>query len=123
MLNPENKRKISLLIIFIILVLSNAYFIFKSVSLSTEAAKMQNNVQTSEKNSKISEFFVLFVDKVLKSEGEIDFNTRLDLENSVRATKDEELLVSWQNFTDSKTEQDAQKEVKNLLGVIAKKLK
>jgi len=53
-----------------------------------------------------------FVDKVLKAEGEIDFETRLNLESEVRALDDEEILLAWQAFTSSETEKQAQTAVK-----------
>jgi hypothetical protein len=45
------------------------------------------------------------------------------LETAVRDLKDEEILNQWQKFVDSKTETEAQKEVKNLLELLINKIK
>jgi len=97
------------------------YFIFKSNSLSVELSEREAQTEISVRNEKVIEFLDLFVEKVLKSDQEIDFDTRLSLENSVRATKDEDLIKQWQKFTNSKTENLAQVEVVNLLSIIVNK--
>jgi len=52
----------------------------------------------------------------------LDFETRLSLENSVRDLNDPEIMAEWQNFTNSKTEADAQTSVKTLLGILISKI-
>jgi len=64
-----------------------------------------------------------FVNSVLDAPGEVDFETRLRLENEVRETKDAEILAAWKAFTDSKSEGDAQKSVVQLLKILVVKLK
>jgi hypothetical protein len=73
-------------------------------------------------NLKVVNFLKLFIDKVLKADKEIDFETRLQLENGVRDLNDKEILAAWQKFTASKTEQEAQLEVNNLLTLLVGKL-
>ena len=121
--NNVNKRKYILIGLVMVLILSNLFFIFRSSSLSTKLAEKEAQTEISNRNEKMIEFMSLFVEKVLKSEKEIDFDTRLSLENSVRATKDQDLINQWQKFTNSKTEEAAQAEVKNLLGLVADKIK
>jgi hypothetical protein len=121
--NIVNKKKYVLFVAVVLLVLGNVFFIIRSNILSNKLATIENQGQISNKNGKVIDFMSLFVNKVLKSNTEIDFDTRLSLENSVRATGDEELVGQWQKFTNSKTEAEAQVEVKNLLGIIAEKLK
>lgn len=102
------------------LLASNAYWIIrdqwvlKAVPVATEATVPLNN--------KIVNFLKLFIDKVLKADKEIDFETRLQLENGVRDLEDKQVLVAWQQFTASKTEQEAQQQVNNLLTLLIDKL-
>jgi len=42
---------------------------------------------------------------------------------NVKATEDQDLVAQWQKFTNSKTEVQAQIEVKNLLGILAERIK
>ena len=64
----------------------------------------------------------MFIKDVLQADKEVDFETRLKLENAVRDLKDQEILAGWQSFIDSKTEQDAQSNVKKLLGILISKI-
>lgn len=66
------------------------------------------------------EFARLFVNKVIQPDKEIDFETRLDLENRVRAFDNPAILESWNRFTNSKTESEAQTEAKKLLLMLIK---
>ena len=47
----------------------------------------------------------------------------MKLETEKKKKNDKEILAQWQKFTDSKTESDAQREVKNLLEILANKIK
>ncbi|MBU4332178.1 hypothetical protein KKD19_05955 [Patescibacteria group bacterium] len=58
---------------------------------------------------------------MLKAETEIDFETRLNLENAVRNLDDEEILSQWNKFVNSGNEIQAQVEVKNLLEALVHK--
>lgn len=83
---------------------------------------LERNVKTQQYSAKVLQFTNLFIEKVLKAQTEVSFKDRLKLENSVRDLNDPEILVQWQKFTASQTEQDAQKEVKNLLELLVKKI-
>lgn len=65
----------------------------------------------------------MFINDVLKSEGEVNFETRLKLENAVRNLQDEEILAQWQKFTNTQKEADAQTEVKVFLEMLVNKIK
>ncbi len=80
-------------------------------------------METQKTNEKVLEFAKLFIEKVLKAKTEVDFETRLKLENAVRNLDDEEILVQWQKFTESKIEAEAQEEVKNLLEMLVNKIR
>lgn len=73
-------------------------------------------------NKPVLTFTKNFIDKVLKAEKEVDFDSRLKLENDVRELKDEAILAQWQKFTGSKTELEAQTAVKDLLALLVSKL-
>jgi len=117
------KSKIYLLIIIIIILLaSNVFFGVKYFAVQKEVGQTQTALETQELNEKVLEFTKLFIEKVLKAETEINFETRLKLENAVRNLDDEEILVQWQKFVESGTESEAQNEVKNLLEMLIDKI-
>lgn len=83
-------------------------------------AKRQSEVDSSLLNgARIAnqnlDFMKVFIEKVLQTDKEVDFETRLDLENRVRSLNNEEILKQWNLFTKSSTEAQAQVEVKKLL--------
>ena len=71
-----------------------------------------NFVSTALFNSEIIDFTRLFIKKVLEAEEEVSFEDRLKLENAVRDLENDLILAKWQIFVNSKTEDDAQEEVK-----------
>ncbi len=73
-------------------------------------------------NKKIAAFQKLFVDKVLMANGEVDFDTRVELQNSARDTGDQAVIEAWNNFLSSKTESEGQKRVKELLSLFASRI-
>lgn len=74
-------------------------------------------------NVKVLDFTKLFIDRVLKAEGEISFDTRLQLENAVREIGDQTILGAWQKFVESENEVQAQNAVKDLLDALVKKIR
>lgn len=74
------------------------------------------------RKERIVNFTKLFIKKVLVVEGEVDFETRLELENAVRALNDEEIKQQWQKFIESSSEEDAQGQVKVLLSLLMKRI-
>ena len=115
------KQRLILIIVIGALIIGNAYFGMKTYSLSKELAISQADAASVHKNEKVINFMRVFIEKVLNAEAEVDFETRLQLENAVRELKDDEVLVGWQKFIGSKTETEAQTEVKNLLRVLINK--
>lgn len=79
-------------------------------------------LQTYQYNEKILSFTKLFIIKVLKAEAEVSFEDRLKLENAVRDINNKDIFDQWQKFIESKTEAQAQKEVKNLLELLINKI-
>jgi len=128
--NPDNplNRPITLsnlfwIILVLILLAGNVFWGVKYFSLQKELQEIQAGLGTQKLNEKVLEFTKLFIEKVLKAETEVGFETRLKLENAVRNLNDEEILVQWQKFVESRTEAEAQNEVKNLLEMLINKIK
>jgi len=116
-------QKIILTTIILLLIVGNVYLGFKYLNIQKQLRQTQTALQTQKTNEKVLEFTKLFIKKVLKAETEVDFETRLKLENAVRDLEDEEILNQWQKFVNSKTESEAQTEVKNLLELLIDKIK
>lgn len=118
-----NLNRIFLIIIILLLSAGNVYFISKYLGLQKELKEARAALEIPKINEKILNFADLFIKKVLKAENEINFETRLQLENAVRDINDEEILTQWQKFTESENETGAQAEVKNLLEILVSKIK
>jgi len=118
-----NRKKIIYLIIFILLLASNFYFVARYRVIKKELQETKRPLEIQEINEKVLNFTKFFIEKVLRAEKEVDFETRLKLENAVREIGDPEILAQWQKFIDSKTEIEAQQEVKNLLELLISKIK
>ena len=116
------RQKTILIIIILLLIASNIYFGFKYLNSQRELRSMQSALETQKTNEEVLNFTKFFIEKVLKAEKEVDFETRLKLENTVRNLGDEEILTQWQKFTESKTEAEAQDQVKNLLEMLVNKI-
>lgn len=116
------KKRIIFIAVIGALIISNAYFALKANSLGGELANAKKEISLFNRNGKVISFSRLFIENVLKSDKEVDFDTRLKLENAVRDIKDDEILAQWDKFTKSQTEQGAQNEVKNLLDLLMKKI-
>jgi len=99
------------------LVLAGQYYITRQNLISSE-----NTVKTFQYDQKVLNFTKLFVTKVLKADGEVSFDDRLNLENAVRSINDKTIFDQWQKFTNAKTAQEAQIEVKNLLELLVSKI-
>ena len=116
------KQNIILIIVILILLVGNLFFAVKCFGIRTELEKAKQTIKAQQINEKILDFTNLFIDKVLKAEVEVSFEERLQLENAVRALEDDQILNQWNKFVESKTEEEAQKEVKNLLEMLVTKI-
>ncbi|MCK4453919.1 hypothetical protein KAU51_01045 [Candidatus Parcubacteria bacterium] len=117
-----NKLKTIFTIIILVLLVGNIFFGVKYFAVQKELQQTQIALETQKTNEKVLDFTKLFIEKVLKAKTEVDFETRLKLENAVRNLDDEEILAQWQKFTESETENEAQEEVKNLLEMLVNKI-
>lgn len=118
----ENKEHVAIIIVVGALVIGNIFFGFFYFNNLKELNTLESTQSKVELNQKIINFSEMFIKKVLQADKEVDFETRLSLENAVRDLKDPEVMTEWQNFTASKTEADAQNSVKKLLGILVSKI-
>jgi HSP90 family molecular chaperone len=118
----KNQRTI-LIIVVLFLVIGNIFFFLKYSSAKKQLAQTQSALSTQQTNGNILSFTDLFIEKVLKADSEVDFETRLELENAVRNLNDSDVLAQWQKFTNAQTQEEAQKEVKNLLEMLVGKVR
>jgi len=116
------KQKITFIIVLILL-FGFGFFSYQYFTLKRELDTTLATLNTQQINEKVLNFTKLFIEKVLKVETEVDFETRLQLENAVRNLEDDEILNQWQKFVDSKTESEAQNNVKTLLELLVNKIK
>jgi NACalpha-BTF3-like transcription factor len=112
------RQEVFIITFIVILLLGNIFFAgqylygLKEIKAIKKVAIIQKN------NEKIINFAKLFIKDVLRSENEVNFETRLKLENAVRNTNNKEILSIWQKFIESKSETEAQNNVKDLLEAI-----
>ena len=112
-----NQRSI-IFIVIAILFAGNVLFASQYyVSLKNVQTK-ESLLQTYQHNERVLNFAKLFIEKVLKTDSEISFEDRLKLENAVRDINNKDILDQWNAFTGSKTETQAQKEVRNFLKLL-----
>jgi hypothetical protein len=117
-----NKQRIFIIIVIGALIIGNVFFALNYFPMVKELSELKNAQTKTEVNEKVINFAEMFIKKVLQADKEVDFETRLSLENAVRDLKDEEVMKEWQNFIGSKTEADAQNSVKKLLEILITKI-
>ena len=119
----SGRLKFIILIIIIFFLLINNLFLFLNLrDLQSEVKALQSRLKVCQTNEKVLNFTRLFIEKVLKGEKEIDFETRFQLENAVRSINDEEILNQWRKLVESEYEEEAQREVVNLLYLLITKI-
>jgi hypothetical protein len=118
----ETKNRLVIIIVIGALVIGNAFFVPNYFFAYNELQEIKSTQTKTELNTKVVNFTSMFIKKVLQADKEVDFETRLSLENAVRDLKDEQVMQEWQNFIGSKTEQEAQNSVKKLLGILISKI-
>lgn len=122
-MNQEFSKKIYIGAI-VVLLAGNILFFLQYSRAKQDAKKIADAVITQKTmNARVRDFAELFIERVLMAETEIDFETRLILENAVRNIGDDEILAQWRGFVESKTESAAQQKVKSLLSLLVKKIK
>jgi hypothetical protein len=107
---------ITILCLSILLNVALGFFCFKIIS------NLEENQKAEKTNHDILFFANMFVEKVLMADSDVDFDTRLELETSVRNLNDKEIFDQWQKFTKSQTDPEAQEEVSNLFLLLFNKI-
>jgi hypothetical protein len=107
-----------LAIIFTFSVLCNVLLSYGFSKSQTDLISARENQQF---NLKVLEFRNLFTRAIILSSTEVDFDTRLALETSVRALNDQEIFGQWKKFTAAKTKEDASLQAKQLLELLIEK--
>lgn len=117
-----DKKRLILIIVITILVAGNIFFGVKCFLDGKLLQEKEQQIQKQVFNRDVVGFLNLFIEKVLKAQGEVSFEDRLKLENSVRSLEDDEILSKWEAFSDSATEAQAQRNVKDLLQILGQKI-
>lgn len=120
-----NKSRSSVvLVLVIIMVLSvagNIFLVFNNQKLQKDLQFAVSTLRDKENSIRITNFTRMLVRDVLSADKEVNFETRLQLENAVRELNDPEILAQWKKFTESSAEDQAQTEVKILLRMLLDK--
>ena len=116
------RSKSFIVLILLTLMVGNFFFALRYYSALKEIEGTKMVLATQRYNEKTINFLKMFIKRVIKSEKEVDFETRLKLENSVRELDDPQILDQWQKFVSSQTEAEAQKNVKELLDLLVDKV-
>lgn len=118
----DYKKKIIFSSVFSILLIACIFFGVQYFVNENKIKTFEKTGITKQANEKVINFAKLFIVKVLKANSEVPFEERLKLENAVRELNDKEILTQWEEFTSSKTEQEAQQNVKDLLELLINKI-
>jgi|YNPMSStandDraft_1061717.scaffolds.fasta_scaffold07955_7 flagellar biosynthesis/type III secretory pathway M-ring protein FliF/YscJ len=113
-------QKISYLLILILFILF-IFTLINNFSLRERIRALQNS--KFQVNQKILLFTEKFIDKVIKTDKEVSAEERLELENDLREINDSQITEAWERFVLSKDEDEAQKNVKNLLAILLRKIR
>lgn len=116
------KSKAFWVIIFIVLVGTSLLFGGMYFEANKELESTKVIISSQRYSGKYLDFLKMFIKLVIKSDKEVDFDTRLKLENAVRGLEDADVLAVWQRFVNSTNETEAQKNVKELLAVLVEKI-
>ena len=102
-------------ILFVISLAGMIYFGVASYRLQRKVDVLQSQPRLSVDANKSFVFMQDFIANVVGSATEVNFETRLRLENEVRALDDAEVLSKWKAFAASKNQQEAQAHVLSIL--------
>jgi hypothetical protein len=108
--------------VVVVLLATNVFFATRLIQVTGVAEEAQAAAQSSQSHRQEIAFLQLFIKHVLQTDGEIDFETRLQLENQVRALGDAEILGVWKQFVESTNPEEAQAAVGQLLILLVEAL-
>lgn len=108
--------EIILIAILFVVLACNAYFGYEYFLAEKNTAGISEIFLA---NTKIMSFQKIFIEKVLKSGGEVSYKDRLDLESFAQNTNNQDIVNAWHSFLASKTEEQAQARVLYLLSLFS----
>ena len=117
-----NKFNKTTVVLIFLLIASNIVWGLQFSSQKTQLNNIKDELAGINQNKKILIFQKMFVEKVLKSNGSVDFNTRVELQNAVTNINDEQITKVWNAFLSAKTEIEGQTAVKELLSQLASRV-
>ncbi|MEK7673721.1 MAG: hypothetical protein AAB371_00795 [Patescibacteria group bacterium] len=123
-MNSENNVLTNILVgIVVFSIILNILFVFKIADFRRNSEQIKQ-LPSEEKslNQNVVNFIKLFVQDVLKADKKVDEETRAELDNAIKYIGDEGISNSWEIFSNSKTEIEAQINVKNLIEDLINKL-
>ena len=123
-MNSENNVLTNILVgIVVFSIILNILFVFKIADFRRNSEQIKQ-LPSEEKslNQNVVNFIKLFVQDVLKADKKVDEETRAELDNAIKYIGDEGISNSWEIFSNSKTEIEAQINVKILIEYLINKL-
>lgn len=111
-----------IVIVILVLLLFNLFFAYKYFTLKKYFYQL-SSVSTESINEDVLNFAKFFVDNVLKADREVSLEMRLKMENDIKKINDPEITQKWENFVNSQTEDEAQRNVRELLKILLEKIK
>ncbi len=123
-MESQNRFKNLVLAIVVgVLIVTNMVTAWYAWNIRLQQKALSQQLESLYINGRVVTFLRLFINTVLKAETEVAFQKRLQLEDAVRALGDDEVSAQWNRFVNSQTELEAQTNTKNLLGLLADKIK
>src|SRR3989344_6436190 len=111
-------KNITFVILLLVLAAGTVFLGLKYYESRQALENANRQLEAARINDRVLDFTKLFITSVLQADHEVDFETRLQLENLVRSIGDQEILTAWNRFINSQTEQEAQEAVKDLLEIL-----
>lgn len=112
------KTRLVIITIITLLIAGNIFFAVIYFINRVELLQAQKQLNVQQTNEKSLFFAKLFIDKVLLSEGTVNFEDRLKLENAVRDINDPKIFAKWEEFTNSQNDRESQVAVGSLLKLL-----
>jgi len=118
-----DKKRLVIIIIITLALCGNVYFGMMYIFQRMETSRVQQQFRVQQTNERALAFTKLFVEKVLGGTGEVIFEDRLRLENSVREISDKDVFSQWQKFVESGNDADAQHNTALLLSMLLNRIR
>lgn len=108
----------------VLFALATVLLLLWGLYLKQELDRTLEEGRATAQNDAILEFTSDFITLVLRTDGQVDFENRLKLENAVREEINNEVIfAAWQDFVQSDSEREAQENVLNLLEVLVENIR